>query len=283
MKGFRDLTRLYHPITATPFERSAVYTEISPCDALKPYIRCFWGTPEPVISTGHGESNHGIVIPDTCMDIIFDIDYSRNTSSAVFCAIDENSYTTHSADTSVSLSSTFAIRFYAWSAVLFADETFAGSKNAIFDPDAFFPRLRAELLPMLYSVTTLSARAEIASRYIWSRLNLARANSDLMNSVADIINIRGRMRISELSAKNAVSGKRLERIFSENIGVSPKTFSSLIRYQMLWQEICSRGPKNILDMVEKYGYTDQAHLLNDFKKRHSMTPSNAIIFSRKFR
>ena len=275
MNGFRDLTLRYHPITATPFERSAVYTEIPPCEALKPYIRCFWGTPGPVLSTGHSAMNHGIVIPDTCMDIIFDLDCTSGAVQGSFCTIDENSYRT-SDTASTSLTSTFAIRFYAWSAALFADESFRGSKNSAFDPDDYFPNLRAELTPMLLSVPTLNERADIASRYLWRRLDLSRADCDLMNAVHDIIVTRGRMRISELCAKNAVSKKQLERIFSENIGVSPKTFSSLVRYQMLWQELCFLTPVNILDLVDKYGYADQAHLLNDFKKRHSMTPSQAI-------
>ena len=30
------------------------------------------------------------------------------------------------------------------------------------------------------------------------------------------------------------------------------------------------------EMVEKYGYTDQAHLLNDFRHRHLMNPTEAL-------
>ena len=37
-----SLTKMYRPITAQPFDRSDGYREISPCEALKPYIRCFW-------------------------------------------------------------------------------------------------------------------------------------------------------------------------------------------------------------------------------------------------
>ena len=40
------------------------------------------------------------------------------------------------------------------------------------------------------------------------------------------------------------------------------------------------GNGNILDMVEKYGYYDQAHLLNDFKKRHSLFPEQAVRLAR---
>lgn len=32
----------YHPLTATPFKNDYIYKEIAPCQALQPYIRCFW-------------------------------------------------------------------------------------------------------------------------------------------------------------------------------------------------------------------------------------------------
>ena len=67
----------------------------------------------------------------------------------------------------------------------------------------------------------------------------------------------------------------MERIFAENVGVSPKTLSNLIRYQLVWQEMTG-GSTDISDLVEKYGYADQAHLLNDFRFRHGMTPARAL-------
>ncbi len=36
------LYKSYNPITATPFQCTEEYMEFVPCDALKPYIRCFW-------------------------------------------------------------------------------------------------------------------------------------------------------------------------------------------------------------------------------------------------
>ena len=66
------LSGMYHPITGTPFQSDETYMEWAPCNALKPYIRCFWGTKQPVHG-GKKEGQQGIVIPDTCMDVIFDI------------------------------------------------------------------------------------------------------------------------------------------------------------------------------------------------------------------
>ena len=270
---------MYRPITATPFARDAAYTEIAPCDALRPYICCFWGTPEPVCTAGIVSEEKRLVIPDTCMDIIFRIDYTHNLVHNSFCAIDEKYYSAGSTG-NPALTSTFSIRFYAWAAVLFAENSFAGSKNHAFAVDEFFPALEKELMPMLFSVSSLSMRAEIAGRYLLGRLKPHHRNNNLMNAISDIIRARGASRISDLSDRNAISGKQLERIFNENMGISPKSFSSLVRYQMLWQELCFGGYFDVHELVEKYGYSDQAHLLNDFKKHHSMTPAQAIRLAR---
>lgn len=42
------LYKSYNPITATPFQCTEEYMEFVPCDALKPYIRCFWGSKKAV-------------------------------------------------------------------------------------------------------------------------------------------------------------------------------------------------------------------------------------------
>ena len=39
-----DFHKIYKPITAAPFIFGKSHREIEPCEALKPYIRCFWGS-----------------------------------------------------------------------------------------------------------------------------------------------------------------------------------------------------------------------------------------------
>jgi AraC-like DNA-binding protein len=67
----------------------------------------------------------------------------------------------------------------------------------------------------------------------------------------------------------------MERLFLEHIGISIKKISSLVRYQNVWQDIAYSRVFDIQDLVEKYGYTDQSHLLNEFTKYHGITPKQA--------
>lgn len=261
----QSLARKYRPILSTPFGREG-YREIAPCPALKPFIRCFWTerqTPTPVL-----------VIPDTCMDIIFKL--GETGSPAFFCALDENSF--YSANGGAEL---FGVRFYAWTAHLFAERGFTGSKNLAFPTEEFFGNLGAELAPYIAAAQTFEERAAAAENALLTRLDGITADNNLLNAVDFIIDGRGAAALSEICMHTAVSARQLERLFARTMGVSPKAFSSLVRYQLLWQDMTTRG-FNILDAVEKYGYADQPHLLNDFRRRHLMNPKQAFDYAKKY-
>ncbi len=274
-----SLDKIYRPITACPFQNNETYCEVEPCEALKPYIRCFWGTPKPI--TAESEATHGLVIPDTCMDIIFSIDYTHNSCGGFFCTVDEKSYQTMPCKNIQT--ETFAIRFYAWTAILFSDSDFINSKNRHFPVDKFFPNLKICLEPLLFDTPTFQGKIKIAEEFLLKSLDPNRINNDMMNALYCMISSCGRAKISDILNYTAVSERKLERIFNYNMGISPKAFSSLIRYQLIWQEMMSAQKFNVHDAVEKYGYTDQSHLLNDFKRHHLITPKEAIEFAYKNR
>lgn len=274
----RTLAQRYHPITGTPFQMDETYREVAPCLALRPYIRCFWGSERPLPARPGSE---GLVIPDTCMDIIFHIDYTNNRLGSHFCALDEHSCRTPASSASGGLAATFAIRFYAWTSCLFAEDSLRGSINGRFPVDAFFRRIEQTLTPVLFAETTLEGKIRAAEPVLLSLLNPARADAAVLNAVHQILRTDGRARISDITAALALSPRQLERRFDAAMGISPKAFASLTRYQLLWQDMVLSPRFDPLDAVHKYGYTDQAHLLHDFRKRHLMSPREALDFARK--
>lgn len=275
----RALARLYHPITGTPFHADETYREVVPCLALQPYIRCFWGSERPL--PAKPSNTEGLVIPDTCMDIIFHIDYAGNRIGSSFCALDEHSSRTPASHESGGLSATFAIRFYAWTACLFAEDSLRGSINGRFPGDAFFRRIERALTPVLFDETTLKGKVHAAEAALLSLLNIGKADPAVLNAIHHILCTSGRARISDVSAALALSPRQLERRFDSMMGLSPKAFASLTRYQLLWQDMVLNPHFSTLDAVDKFGYTDQAHLLKDFRKRHLMSPREAIEFARR--
>ena len=274
----RTLSRLYRPITGTPFQADEAYQEVAPCTALQPYIRCFWGSEQPL----HAQPREaGLVIPDTCMDIIFDTDYANNRISSSFCALDEHAYRTPASSASGGLAATFAIRFYAWTAALFAEDKLNGSANGHFPVDAFFRSVERMLAPVLFEETTLMGKVLAAEKALLAILRPEKADPAVLNAIHHILRTEGRVRVSEVSAGLALSNRQLERRFDAAMGLSPKALAGLMRYQLLWQNMALSSRFDPLDAVARFGYADQAHLLGDFRKRHLMSPRAALDFARK--
>ena len=273
------LSRMYRPITGTPFLADETYREVAPCAALSPYIRCFWGSERPLPSRPSAEE--GLVIPDTCMDIIFHIDYANNRISSVFCALDERSYRTPVTSETGGLAATFAIRFYAWTACLFAEDKLCGSGNARFPVDAFFRRIERALMPLLFEEPTLTGKVLAAEKVLLALLNTDQADPAVLNAVHHLLRTEGRARVGEMAAALALSTRQLERRFDAAVGLPPKALAGLMRYQLLWQDMALSPRFDPLDAVVRFGYTDQAHLLGDFRHRHLMSPREALAFARR--
>lgn len=276
MKCFKN----YTPITAMPYRHSDSYVEIEPCAALKPYIRCFWGSRD-IYTMEAGVGTENVVVPDTCMDVIFTVNYTENSLSDLFCGIDDKAFSGGGINRTKQRLSVFAVRFYAWSAVLFAEESMRTCRNFYGDAGGYFSWLARALGERLWETTEIVERVRLAEEALLRRMDLRRENSVFMDAVAEILSQRGVLRMDELARDIHVSGRHLQRVFQENMGVSPKTFASLVRYQNLWRDILTRPDRQIMDEVCLLQYTDQAHLMREFKRYHGMTIPQARAFAGK--
>lgn len=270
-----ELYEILRPMTSAPFCRSETYMEWEPCRELKPYIRCFWGSARPYRLDKTEIPSVEIVTPDICMDIIFTVDFKENRITGKFCGIDSRTFRTEEICREEKYLSVFAIRFYAWSAILFSEEPMTGTKNAFFDAGQYFSGIKKELEPLLFHITDAEERIRLTERYLLKSIRVSRADSLLTDAVGAVLKGKGSLEIGRLAREIHISTRQLERIFGENLGISPKQFSSLVRYQYVWNDVLYCPRFDILDAVYRYGYTDQSHLLRDFKRFHSMNISQA--------
>lgn len=270
-----ELHKIYHPITATPFKCTEEYMEFEPCDALKPYIRCFWGSRNVVMQEERQEDVIEIVTPDTCMDIIFTTDFTNNKIYSKFCGIDDRTIIMHEKNEEKRTTCVFAIRFYAWGVPMFAEESMRNTKNNFFDADYHFPGIKREIEKRLFDVTDINQLIPIAENLLLKRFNERNKNPIVFQAASKILENKGNLLMANLKQEVFIGIRQLERLFLEYVGVSPKNFASMVRYQYVWNDFLYNKNFNIADAVYKYGYSDQAHLCRDFKKYHSMSMSDA--------
>ncbi len=281
-KELRDLSNvnIYRPLTATPFKRNSFYTELFPCKELQSYIRCYWGTENPHIQFENDDAPE-LVIPDTCADIIYHIDYTDNTVIGGFCGVNDCSFHAHGRGNIGHIVSTFAIRFYAWSVYAFSDDSLQSTMNGYFDVGSRFEWLDKSIRPRLLELKTLQEKISFTEQVLRKRLSDVRENAVVNNTIQNILLNKGSLGIANLAKESFVSTRQLERLFHEYVGIMPKKLSNLIRYQFLWRDILCEPDFDALSAVHKFGYTDQSHLLREFKRYHSMDIHNARIMAFK--
>ncbi|MDD6394986.1 MAG: helix-turn-helix domain-containing protein [Firmicutes bacterium] len=94
--------------------------------------------------------------------------------------------------------------------------------------------------------------------------------------LVDINRTRGGIHIAELAEKLNYSERHLSRIFQDTMGMSPKTFARIVRFQNVIEIILSSAPQHMSDYFIDLGYSDQAHFQREFKQYSGMTPKSFI-------
>lgn len=273
----------YHPLTSRPYLQNSTYTEHTPCRALKPYVACFWtsmgemedGEEKAAISVaGEREPLSGVlVIPDTCVDVIIELNHGPQTVKSRLCGIQDYSVTV-GPGTGKRKMTTFAVRFYFWAVRLFLDLDMRDIYNGVLDFELLVPGSRDAFQELFYQ-QSLRDKIEWMEEYLLKKLDTGRLNANFFNSVDHMLRSRGCAAVKDICGCASVSQRQMERLFRQEIGISIKRTASLVRYQNVWREIVCRERFEIQEAVGQFGYADQAHLLNDFKRFHSVWPVQA--------
>lgn len=96
----------------------------------------------------------------------------------------------------------------------------------------------------------------------------------LAKAVSLATRVHGLVRVDELAATAGVSARQLERQFAIHVGLSPKRFLRVLRFQQVLAAL--RDPASTTagwaDVAARHGFYDQAHFINDFKAFTGETP-----------
>lgn len=100
-------------------------------------------------------------------------------------------------------------------------------------------------------------------------------NIDRLNTAISLIQKKkGNITLDELLSSVYMSGRNFRRVFTDNMGLSPKEYIRIVRAKNIIHLIKNR--KKIIDVAYNLNYYDPSHLVNDFKKISGLTPLNYI-------
>jgi len=103
---------------------------------------------------------------------------------------------------------------------------------------------------------------------------LSPPKQDISGIVKFIKASRGQNTVDALAKKNHTTPRQLERSFHKYIGITPKEFINITRFQHAFADIIlNKKTKSLLDIAIEHGYYDHAHLSNEIKRYTGLPPS----------
>lgn len=253
-----------------------MYREVAPHPELRKHIKCFW-----MLDHDYGNSihDHEHLWADAHTELVFTSGqrYSRKVRGRAVAL--PASFVVGPFQNELQLFckgrvTLVAARFWPWGFHLWSKVPMRNVKNAVRstrsvlgeaadaleramaaeqEPDAKLAQLEQAFLHLLASVP----KPKLLSRPI----------------AIEAIKAHGITRISDLQQNHRIQARRLERIFLEEIGVTPKIFCRIVRFNHAKSMIERNADVDLRQLAYECGYADQSHFTRNFRELFGRTPA----------
>ena len=157
-------------------------------------------------------------------------------------------------------------------------------QDAIIPVEEIFDSKGSELQEKLYEQNNNEVRIELLNHFFRNLINnkLVSNQSIINNSLDFIITNKGDFSVKQLVQHTGYTERHLERKFKECIGLNPKKFGNVIRLHHFLKLLKNRSDAtNLTAICYDAGFSDQSHLIKDFRKHTGISPREYLFNSGK--
>lgn len=247
-----------------------MYQEYEPSNALLPYIETYW------TYDSFMEGMQTVkVLPDGCVDILLNCkEEAAENELPSFCPYIVGTMTTFSDVTYNDGMQMMGIRFRAGGITAFIQLPIHEITNQRIEMgliETVFEKRRFQ--DDLAEKKNLYERIRYVDSYLLGKLQHAGLpDRQVMTAVNLVMQNKGRLPIGNLMDKVCLSQRQFERRFKASIGISPKVFSSVIRFRHAHELLQQQSEQSIFLTAIDCGYYDHAHFIREFKRFTGQTP-----------
>ena len=260
------------------------YREILPSAPLRDYINCFW-----IISSNDEEmlpAEWDRTLPDGSLEIVLQLqdtiqrkqprgEPEEEEKNILIGQVTEPYLFAPSGKTHM-----LGIRFFPHTAHYFFDFPASDITDTYLDltlvwSNSWIQRLKNRTREMGNHSKTVSELENILIEKLDNR-DHTRSDRYFSHACRTIMNYGGKVPIADISNDIGISNRYLERLFQKKLGISPKLFSSVIRFQQVFKFFEIPGPISLTGIAYRTGYYDQSHFNREFKRFAGISPHQYI-------
>jgi len=237
----------------------SVYREISPSEALSPYIECFW--------TGEVAQNFSArVMPDGCADVLF-ISRRKELVDLQFVGVMTRSRVVQVPTGTLLL----GIRFQPGMANACLDCDLQSLNDQVIPLRSLSDSLANDLAQTFTSYSCVEARVGA----IEARLNSLPSINKVQMAIGALVGRKGRLTLDDFADIAGISARQLRRACRKYSGLAPKHIARILRLRHAVGQLRS-GTQNMPELAYDCGYCDQAHMIRDFRELAGISPGHYL-------
>lgn len=263
-----------------------LYLERSPHPALAPFVKTLWYARDPnairsrqrVLPTGRAQ----IVISlarDYLTDANHPFDPLQHTAPALFLGL----YSVHQQIDAIDLAELIGISFQPGGTLpFFADRTelFTNRETSLED---LWGASSRSLRDHLRDLPTPAAKFDLVEAFLFDRVRRHRTtvhNPLIHFSLTALHASPGIATVNDLARTTGLSSRRLSQLFREHVGVPPKLYCRIQRFQQAVHQLHNGADLPWSELALTCGYYDQSHFANDFRAFSGISPTTYTTASR---
>lgn len=131
----------------------------------------------------------------------------------------------------------------------------------------------AELWYVLAETPNFSDRILAAEAFLLRSANLSSVETVTTAAASLLARQGGRIAIHDLASGMHVSIRELERSFIREMGITPKRFARVARFQAALDARVGSPGRSWIDIATSAGYHDQMHLVHEFQSLCGLSPT----------
>lgn len=251
------------------------YQVYMPSKNLSEYVKLYW-TLEGEASNPPAKER---VFPDGCIELIFhygslfkkyNID-DDVIQPRIFFHGQLKKYIEIEATGKIGM---FSVRFHPHGLKPFVDFNIDTITDSIVDINDVWGAAGEDLGKRMIVAASNDERIKIIEQFLLDELSDTSKYDVIAASVKQIEQVSGMISIDQLASDAFLGRRHFERKFSETVGLTPKFFARIIRFNYVLKLIEKKEWNNLAQLAQDGGFYDQAHFIKDFKDFTGLNPKS---------
>lgn len=277
---FKSHSRTFKSLTSS----SLNYHVLKPSSALRPWIKYYWTLQDNIGTTNEelkSHSNYDLVIPDGSTELIFNwgAAYKRkglnNGDKKIIrksCIVGQRNYSVLARR--LEPTRLIGIKFKPSALFQLTGIPEVEFKNQVVDLNEFeLPKLD-RLEEALYQTENIHSCIQLLEQFFLDKLLSGKTRPKQLNDILTFIQNQDQVDLKCLHKQFELHPKKLERLFNQQVGLSPKNYLKVMRFKKVYKQV-NRQQMSFYDQsFFDAGYYDQMHFIKEFKSFTGLSPSD---------